>query len=39
LWWRRAVSRPADARVLALLGKNIPTLLIANKLDNVHRPW
>ncbi|APW45786.1 GTP-binding protein Era [Rhodoferax antarcticus] len=35
---------PADARVLALLGKNIPTLLIANKLDNVHRrgdiaPW
>jgi GTP-binding protein Era len=35
---------PADARVLALLAKNIPTLLIANKLDNVHRrgdiaPW
>jgi GTP-binding protein Era len=35
---------PADARVLALLGKNIPTVLIANKLDNVHRrgdiaPW
>ena len=35
---------PADARVLALLGKSIPTLLIANKLDNVHRrgdiaPW
>ena len=35
---------PADARVLALLGKNIPTLLIANKLDNLHRrgdvaPW
>lgn len=35
---------PADARVLALLGKNIPTLLVANKLDNVHRredlaPW
>lgn len=35
---------PADARVLALLGKNIPTLLIANKLDNVNRradiaPW
>ncbi|MDD5031341.1 MAG: GTPase Era, partial [Rhodoferax sp.] len=35
---------PADARVLALLGKDIPTLLIANKLDNVHRrsdiaPW
>jgi GTP-binding protein Era len=35
---------PADARVLKLLGKNIPTLLVANKLDNVHRrgdiaPW
>jgi GTP-binding protein Era len=35
---------PADARVLALLGKDIPTILIANKLDNVHRrgdiaPW
>jgi GTP-binding protein Era len=35
---------PADARVLKLLGKDIPTLLIANKLDNVHRrgdiaPW
>ena len=35
---------PADARVLALLGKGIPTLLIANKLDNLHRrgdvaPW
>ena len=35
---------PADARVLALLGKNIPTLLVANKLDNVQRrgdiaPW
>ncbi len=35
---------PADARVLALLGKQIPTLLIANKLDHVHRrgdiaPW
>ena len=35
---------PADAKVLSLLGKNIPTLLIANKLDNVHRrgdiaPW
>ncbi|OIN91219.1 MAG: GTPase Era [Comamonadaceae bacterium CG1_02_60_18] len=34
----------ADARVLALLGKDIPTLLVANKLDNVHRrgdiaPW
>lgn len=35
---------PADARVLALLGKDIPTLLVANKLDHVHRrgdiaPW
>jgi GTP-binding protein Era len=35
---------PADARVLALLGKDIPTILVANKLDNVHRrgdiaPW
>jgi GTP-binding protein Era len=35
---------PADARVLALLAKDIPTLLIANKLDNIHRrgdiaPW
>ena len=35
---------PADARVLAPLGKDIPTLLIANKLDNIHRrgdiaPW
>jgi len=35
---------PADARVLQLLDKKIPTLLIANKLDNVHRrgdiaPW
>jgi GTP-binding protein Era len=35
---------PADARVGALLGKGIPVLLIANKLDNVHRradlaPW
>ena len=35
---------PADAKVLALLGKDIPTLLVANKLDNVHRrgdiaPW
>lgn len=35
---------PADARVLALLDKKIPTLLVANKLDNVHRrgdiaPW
>ncbi len=35
---------PADAKVLGLLGKNIPVLLIANKLDTVHRraeiaPW
>jgi len=35
---------PADAKVLSLLGKGIPVLLIANKLDNVHRradlaPW
>ncbi len=35
---------PADGKVLSLLGKNIPVLLIANKLDNVHRradiaPW
>jgi len=35
---------PDDARVLALLDKTIPTLLIANKLDTVHRrgdiaPW
>ncbi len=35
---------PADARVLGLLAKSIPTLLIANKLDHVHRrgdiaPW
>ena len=34
----------ADAKVLALLGKNIPTLLVANKLDQVNRradiaPW
>jgi GTP-binding protein Era len=34
----------SDARVLALLAPNIPTLLVANKLDNVHRraeiaPW
>ena len=34
----------ADAKVLALLGKGIPTLLIANKLDEVTRradiaPW
>ena len=35
---------PADARVLALLDPAIPTLLVANKLDNVQRrgdlaPW
>jgi GTP-binding protein Era len=35
---------PADERVLKLLGKGIPTVLIANKLDNIHRrgdiaPW
>jgi GTP-binding protein Era len=35
---------PADERVLKLLGSGIPTILIANKLDNVHRrgdiaPW
>ena len=35
---------PADERVLKLLGKGIPTVLLANKLDNVHRrgdiaPW
>jgi GTPase len=34
----------ADAKVLALLDKGIPTLLVANKLDQVHRrgdiaPW
>ncbi len=34
----------ADAKVLSLLRNNIPTLLIANKLDNIHRraeiaPW
>ena len=34
----------ADAKVLSLLKPNIPVLLIANKLDNVHRraeiaPW
>ncbi|MDH5205020.1 MAG: GTPase Era [Hylemonella sp.] len=34
----------ADARVLGLLGENIPTLLVANKLDTVNRraeiaPW
>jgi GTP-binding protein Era len=35
---------PADARVLALLKPGIPVLLVANKLDHVHRraelmPW
>ena len=35
---------PADARVLALLDPSIPTVLVANKLDNVQRrgdlaPW
>ncbi|MBO9652133.1 MAG: GTPase Era [Variovorax sp.] len=35
---------PADERVLKLLGTGIPTVLIANKLDHVHRradiaPW
>jgi len=35
---------PADERVLKLLGSGIPTVLIANKLDNIHRrgdiaPW
>jgi GTP-binding protein Era len=35
---------PADARVLALIQKGTPTLLVANKLDNIHRrgdiaPW
>ncbi len=35
---------PADERVLKLLGKGIPAVLLANKLDNVHRrgdiaPW
>ena len=34
----------ADAKVMALLNKNIPALLVANKLDKVHRreelaPW
>ena len=34
----------ADAKVLSLLKQDIPTLLIANKLDNIHRraeiaPW
>jgi len=35
---------PADAKVLELLPKNIPVILVANKLDMVHRrgeiaPW
>ena len=35
---------PDDAKVLALLKPGIPTILVANKLDNVHRrheiaPW
>ncbi|MEI8325086.1 MAG: GTPase Era [Betaproteobacteria bacterium] len=35
---------PADARVLGLIQKGTPTLLVANKLDNIHRrgdiaPW
>ena len=35
---------PADARVLALIQQGTPTLLVANKLDNIHRrgdiaPW
>ncbi len=38
------IFNQADAKVLALLGKDIPTLLIANKLDQVNRrsdiaPW
>lgn len=36
--------QPADAKVLSLLPTNIPVLLVANKLDQVHRradiaPW
>jgi hypothetical protein len=43
LWSRRAALRTADAKVLALV-KTSRCLLIANKLDNVHRrgdiaPW
>ncbi len=35
---------PADEQVLALLGPDIPVLLVANKLDHIHRraelaPW
>ena len=38
------IFNQADARVLSLLGKGIPTLLVANKLDLVNRradiaPW
>jgi GTP-binding protein Era len=38
------IFNQADAKVLSLLGKGIPTLLVANKLDVVHRradiaPW
>jgi GTP-binding protein Era len=38
------IFNQADAKVLALLNKNIPTLLVANKLDQVNRraeiaPW
>ena len=27
---------PADARVLSLLGKDIPTILVANKIGRAH---
>ena len=38
------VFNQADAKVLSLLSKEVPTLLVANKLDQVHRrseiaPW
>ncbi len=38
------IFNQADAKVLSLLGKGIPTLLVANKLDQVNRradiaPW
>ncbi len=38
------IFNQADAKVLDVLGKGIPTLLVANKLDQVHRradiaPW
>ena len=41
---RPASSRSADAKVLALLKPGMPALLVANKLDQVHRradlaPW